>query len=94
MVTHANDRRDPDDQGGQKGHGHERDYSYSMLPYDDPAIINPDELATFPKMVNTDAYHHHYHQDHESHSVSKRTPVRDGRNITRTDNHPDKHGFM
>lgn len=60
--------------------------------YPDPAIINPEELATFPKQVTIDNHHHHHH---ESHLVnSKRTPVRDGRNITRTDNHPDRHGFM
>lgn len=90
MAFQTNDRRDQGDQGGH--HDDRHSYDYSMMPYDDPAIINPDELATFPKSVNTDSYHHHH--DHESHSVSKRTPVRDGRNITRTDNHPDKNGFM
>ena len=60
--------------------------------YPDPAILNPEELATFPKQVTIDNHHHHHH---ESHLVnSKRTPVRDGRNITRTDNNPDRHGFM
>jgi len=58
--------------------------------YEDPAIVNPGELATFPKAVQE----HHSHHHHESHLVNKRTPVRDGRNITRTDNHPDKEGFM
>lgn len=54
--------------------------------YEDPAILNPAELATFPpKTVKADSFHH----DHHSHLVSKRTPVRDGRNITITDNHPD-----
>ena len=65
---------------------------YNGLPYDDPAILNPDELATFPKQVRRDGYHHHDHHHHHHHMKS--TPVRDGRNITRTDNHPDKHGFM
>jgi len=62
--------------------------------YGDPAVINPEELASFPKQVTKDnnPYHHHHH---ESHLVNKRTtPVRDGRNITRTDNHPDRKGFM
>jgi len=64
----------------------------SYLFYTDPAILNPDELATFPKQATVDNLHHHHH---ESHLVNnKRTPVRDGRNITRTDNHPDKKGFM
>jgi len=66
-------------------------YPDDTLSYNDPAVINPDELATFPKEVRGDSHHHHHH---ESHLVNKRTPVRDGRNITRTDNHPDKHGFM
>ena len=61
------------------------------LFYADPAVFNPEELATFPKPVKHDSYHHH---SHESHLVNKRTPVRDGRNITRTDNHPEKNGFM
>jgi len=64
-------------------------FNYGMLPYGDPAEINPDELATFPKQVTTDGHHHH-----ESHLVSHRTPVRDGRNITRTDNHPSRGGYM
>ena len=63
-----------------------------FIDYTDPAIINPEELASFPKQVTIDNYHHHHH---ESHLVNnKRTPVRDGRNITRTDNHPDRKGFM
>jgi hypothetical protein len=70
--------------------------SSSIIPesalYPDPAVINPEELATFPKQVKIDNQHHHHH--HESHLVNKRTPVRDGRNITRTDNHPDRNGFM
>ncbi len=90
MANLSNGRRDQGDQGG---HNSERLYNdYSMLPYEDPALINPDELATFPKTVKKDGYHH-YH-DHELHEITKRTPVRDGRNITRTDNQPDKRGFM
>jgi len=56
--------------------------------YEDPAVLNPAELATFPpKVVKAESFHHdHYHH---SHLVNKRTPVRDGRNITITDNHPD-----
>ncbi len=91
MTDQLLDCRDQGDQGGHQNQGY--GYDYSMMPYEDPAIINPDELATFPKPVHTETRHHHHHHD-ESHSVSKRTPVRDGRNITRTDNHPDKNGFM
>lgn len=52
------------------------------LPYDDPAIVNPDELASFPKMAMPG---NNRQPDHDSHLVNKRTtPARDGRNITRT----------
>ncbi len=69
----------------------EMSHSSGSMPYDDPAIINPAELASFPKQVNTDEYRLH---DHHSHLVSRRTPVRDGVNITRTDNQPNRKGFM
>ncbi|WP_294820221.1 hypothetical protein [uncultured Flavobacterium sp.] len=90
MIIQSNDRQDQEDQGGHMDNRHVNDYS--MMPYDDPAIINPDELATFPKTATSGAYHQ-YH-DHELHEITRRTPVRDGRNITRTDNHPDRNGFM
>ena len=52
------------------------------LPYDDPAIVNPAELASFPKMV---MHSDHRHPDHESHLVNKKvTPARDGSNIVQT----------
>lgn len=90
MLSQSNDRRDQGDQGGHNDKWHINDYS--MMPYDDPALVNPDELATFPKTVKSGGYHQHH--DHELHEITKRTPVRDGRNITRTDNNPDKRGFM
>ncbi|MHA3787616.1 hypothetical protein ACX0HA_05335 [Flavobacterium hauense] len=63
------------------------------LPYQDPAITNPTELASFPKSSEiTDAKE--VEHERESHLVNKRTPVREGRNITRTDNNPDNDGFM
>ena len=86
MSTYENDRQNQGDYGGQQQSTHGGEFQF---PYEDPAVINPDELATFPKTVNTSAYH-----THESHLVSKRTPIRDGRNITITDNHPDKRGFI
>jgi hypothetical protein len=63
------------------------------LPYEDPAITNPRELASFPKkadIVNAKEIEH----ESENHLVNKRTPVREGRNIIRTDNNPDSDGFM
>jgi hypothetical protein len=67
-----------------------RDFS---LPYEDPAITNPEELASFPKNSQiTDA--EEVERERESHLVNKRTPVREGRNITRTDNNPNNEGFM
>lgn len=89
MANYTMDRQDLGDLGGAPRH--EMNYTCGdfSFPYEDPAIVNPDELASFPKMVNTSSYHHH-----ESHLVNKRTPLRDGRNITITDNHPDQHGFV
>ena len=74
--------------------GNEHNKPDGLLPEDDPALINPDELATFPKeMKNEDP---DIEEERDSHSVSRRTsPVREGRNITRTDTTPDNDGgFM
>ncbi|RYD91136.1 MAG: hypothetical protein EOP54_22935 [Sphingobacteriales bacterium] len=84
MATDTNYGQDQDGQDVTMNGGF-----YSGIPYGDPADINPEELATFPKQVNSTGLHHH-----ESHLVSHRTPVRDGRNITRTDNHPSRGGYM
>lgn len=87
MVNSTNSHPDTYHGGkDERNHG----YDTSMLRYEDPALLNPDELATFPKQVNLHAHHHEQGPLHHG----KRTPVRDGRNITRTDNHPDKNGFM
>ena len=83
-------RHNPENQSGHPTEGMTNAYG-SGLPYDDPAFINPDELATLPKQVKKDDLHHPHHHHHHH---MKSTPVRDGRNITRTDNHPDKYGFM
>ena len=82
-----NDRQNNQNFSGQPGREQKRVYSNTL--YDDPAPINPDELATFPKQVkgNSDSHYHHHH-------VHMASPVRSGRNITRTDNHPDKYGYM
>jgi len=63
----------------------EMSHSLGNLPYDDPAIINPAELATFPKQAKLDEHRLH---EHHSHLVNRRTPVRDGMNITRTSTQP------
>lgn len=86
MATTMHNRHEQELEGGNTGMGPQ---SWSM--YEDPAIINPDELATFPKQAAPDGGHHSY--QHNLHH-GKRTPVRDGRNITRTDNHPENKGFM
>lgn len=102
MAPNVNDfRRDQGYQGGKpdttnsfnSGSLHDSiNRLNEALLSQDPAFINPDELATFPKQVQP---HDHYcTHGHERHLASKRTPARDGSNITRTDNHPDKHGFM
>lgn len=66
----------------------------NSLFYEDPAVTNPEELATFPKAApKMDA------TDVEEESVTrlqslKRSPVRDGRNIIRTDTEAGSDGFM
>ena len=63
------------------------------LPYDDPAVINPEELASFPqKSEIMDAAE--LEAENETHLVNRRSPVREGRNIIRTDNDPNNDGFM
>ncbi|AXG72902.1 hypothetical protein DVK85_01110 [Flavobacterium arcticum] len=69
-----------------------QNYYGDIMPYEDPAIVNPNELATFPKQIVKDDVYHNRHQHHSLHS--KATPVRDGRNITRTDNHAESNGFI
>jgi hypothetical protein len=60
----------------------------TSLPYDDPAVINPEELASFPKGSKiTDAKE--VELERKSHLVNKRSPLREGRNITRTDDSPE-----
>jgi hypothetical protein len=80
MAATSTFRSNLDDMGGNEQMSHS--YGKFDLPYDDPAIVNPAELASFPKMTKPGNDHH---TDHESHLVNRRTtPARDGRNITRT----------
>ena len=65
----------------------------NQLPYPDPAVVNPEELATFPKR-SQQSDPGDIEDEKESHLVNKRSPLREGRNITRTDNNPDNDGFM
>lgn len=104
MENNHDNRRDQEHQGGT---GKEINLTNSdrsipqqkstkpdgPLPEDDPAIINPDELATFPKeRKNTNP---DLDEERDSHSVNlKSSPVREGRNITNTDTKPDENGFM
>lgn len=84
MANYTMNRHDLGDLGGNPYQMNTSSDNFTF-PYEDPAIINPDELASFPKV--TCPSHGYYH--HESHLVNRRTPVRDGKNITITDNHPD-----
>ena len=67
---------------------------YEDLPYEDPALVNPQELASFPKPAEImDAQD--IQNENEIHLVNnKKSPVREGRNIISTDNNPDRDGFM
>ena len=89
MATTTYDRQEPGHQGGEPEMSFAQNSGWLMFE-EDPAVINPDELATFPKQVNMAD---HYYNNHNLHH-GKRTPVRDGRNITHTDTQPKKDGFM
>lgn len=84
MANYTMNRHDLGDLGGNPYQTNASGDNFTF-PYEDPAIINPDELASFPKTTCPSGGHYH----HESHLVNRRTPVRDGKNITITDNHPD-----
>lgn len=64
-----------------------------VFPEGDPAIINPEELASFPPEAER-SNDVDIEAERDSHSVTKRTPVRNGRNIISTDNDPTHDGFM
>lgn len=60
---------------------------------DDPAVINPAELATFPKEKKTE--NPNLEEERDSHLANKvRSDERRGRNITKTGTMPDDNGFM
>lgn len=60
---------------------------------EDPANINPEELASFPKEKKEDDADLDEMRDPHLNSV-KKDGVRSGRNITRTGPNPDKDGYM
>lgn len=66
----------------------------ATLLYEDPAVLNPEELASFPKpapkVAATDV-----EEENQARPVSaQRSAVREGRNIVRTDTAPDPDGYM
>jgi hypothetical protein len=68
--------------------------SYDKLPYQDPAITNPVELATYPRPAEKVSAQD-IENENETHVINtKRNAVREGRNIISTDNNPDRDGFM
>ncbi|KGO94326.1 hypothetical protein [Flavobacterium subsaxonicum] len=64
------------------------------LPYEDPAVTNPEELASFPTPAEI-LSKEELDNENETHLINTRkSPVREGRNIISTDNNPDRDGFM
>ncbi|MDV6168769.1 hypothetical protein R1T16_10055 [Flavobacterium sp. DG1-102-2] len=83
MANYTIDRHDLGDLGGYPDN---MNTSYNFtFPYEDPAIINPEELASFPK--TTCPSHSGTYPHHESHLVNRKYTHGDGKNITITDNH-------
>ena len=102
MNNNANDRNDQGYQDDQNNEINRTPYNRNenkdmstdfTLPYEDPAITNPEELASFPKHSEI-ADAGEIERESENHLVNRRSPVREGRNITRTDNNPDTDGYM
>lgn len=84
MNDNASDLNNPD----QKKNLGKKIIPDTTLPYEDPAVVNPEELASFPKGSKiTDAKE--VELERKSHLVNKRSPLREGRNITRTDDSPE-----
>lgn len=104
MNTNENDNRlGQDAHGGSSKEGNivpnksvNPKHPDGLLPEDDPALINPDELATFPKQVNETDEDVDLEAERENHSVNRKTsPERDGTQITRTDNtSTNDRGFL
>ena len=64
-----------------------------MASEEDPAVVNPQELASFPKEKKTEDPN--IEEERDSHLVNKqKSAVRSGRNITQTGPNPDRDGFM
>ncbi|AWH85173.1 hypothetical protein HYN59_08570 [Flavobacterium album] len=90
MENNANDRNRPDNERLNEIKNMKPD---TTLPYEDPAVLNPEELATFPKRSKI-ASAGEVEKESEDHLVNRRSPVREGRNIIRTDNDPNNEGFL
>ena len=67
--------------------------SGETLPYPDPAVTNPQELASFPKPADI-ADAKDVANESENRLVNKRSPLREGQSITQTDNAPGDDGFI
>lgn len=67
-----------------------------LWPDGDPAIINPQELASFPKPKQSAITTEELNEMRNPHLVNKNvSPVRSGRNITQTGpNSKDENGFL
>ncbi|WP_330443498.1 hypothetical protein [Flavobacterium sp. C4GT6] len=64
-----------------------------LIPTNDPAIINPVELATFPKQKKTE--NPDLEEERENHMTNrKQSGVRSGRNITNTNDNPERDSYM
>lgn len=90
MENNANDRNRPNNERLDEIKNMKPD---TTLPYEDPLLINPAELATFPKKSKI-ATAGQIEKESEDHLVNRRSPLREGRNITRTDNDPNNDGFL
>lgn len=105
MDRNVNDRQDQGNQGEQRNQEMNRTHDNRYLKneskansdewdvpgVEDPAAVNPEELASFPKQKDKGPLP----IDHEKeNAITKRSSVREGRNIARTENTPDENGYI
>lgn len=81
------------DVAGTATSGHDKE-SFDDLPYEDPAVTNPAELASFPKAAPIADAADIENETGNRLVTRKSSPVREGRNIAQSDNRPDENGYI
>lgn len=97
MITNDENKRDSIDREIEKNITDKKTAAEERknelpVPEDDPALINPVEVASFPKEKKTE--HPNLEEERHSHLASDTKTVRNRANITNTDTKPDDNGYL